>query len=59
MRKVFGYMFLILAFFATVSLRFSNIDMTETRLFVAFWPAWILIAMCAVLGGLLVAEKRK
>lgn len=43
---------------AVIYLRFANIDMTETRLFVEFWPVWIG-AGAGMLSGLALAEGRK
>jgi protein-S-isoprenylcysteine O-methyltransferase Ste14 len=39
----------------TVVVRFSNPDMTETRLFIAFWPLWIALCVVAI-GAALIAR---
>ena len=45
-----SYTLLIISFVTILYVRFSNPDLTETRLLLAYWPIW-----CGVVGVVLVA----
>ena len=39
-------------------IRFTNPDMTETRLFIEYWNIWLICAIVAVLAGYLIQEDK-
>ncbi len=49
---------LFCAFSAMIILRFQNSTMSETRLFVEFWYAWLSIIGLVFLSAYLLIEKR-
>lgn len=55
MKNKKGYIGLIvfpITVFVIVYIKFTNIDMTETRLFLEFWPIWVSIIIFWLLFGL-------
>ncbi len=53
-----AYSMLFCAFSAMIILRFKNADMSETRLFIEFWYAWLSIIGLVFLSAYLLIEKR-
>ena len=43
----------ILAFAYAAYIRFTNIDMTESRLLIAYWWQWLVISGIVIIGALI------
>jgi uncharacterized membrane protein len=50
MSKYIGWAILLGSLAAILYLRFTNIDMSETRLFVAYWKEFAVIFVLVVVG---------
>ena len=46
----------LLGILTGIYLRFSNIDMTETRLFLNYWYLWLVTILCFLIGAILLHE---
>jgi putative Mn2+ efflux pump MntP len=55
--KLFGRFLIIGGIVGIFYIRFTHIDMTETRLLVEFWEYWLLIITIFILGGYLLITK--
>ena len=52
--KLIGIFAILIGIIISVYFRFSNPDMTETRLLLAYWPQMIIILPIVILGIFLV-----
>jgi len=43
----------------TIAIRFTNIDMTETRLLVTYWGWWIAVLVLEIGGYFLIRSSEK
>lgn len=50
MKKTIGILFIISGAILTISIRFYNIDMTETRLFITYWFEWLALFFLMLIG---------
>lgn len=50
MKHALGLALILIGFVALLMIRFTNPDMTETRLFMEYWYAWITI-IAVMFGG--------
>jgi nucleoside permease NupC len=50
MSKYIGWAILLGSLAAILYLRFTNIDMSETRLFVTYWKEFAVISISVVIG---------
>jgi hypothetical protein len=57
MRAFFGWMLLFSAMVMCVVLKFIGIDMTQGQMLLAFWPWWLLVAIYAIAGAIIVSSK--
>jgi hypothetical protein len=48
---------MLVALVVMVALRFSNPSLTETELFVALWPVWILVIVLTVATAANITRK--
>ena len=51
--------FAIFFFIAVIYTQFANPDMTETRLFLTYWPLYTVCLVGAAVFGLLLTKKKK
>ena len=51
------YSILVMAFIITLYVKLSNIDMTQTRLFVEFWYVWLGVSVTIVLDYLFLGRS--
>jgi len=49
MKKYVFYSILTMVFVISLYIRLSNIDMTQTRLFIEFWYIWLSASIVVVL----------
>lgn len=57
MKQKTGYALIIAAIGATIYVRLSHPDMTETRLFIDFWYVWLAVVAVVFAGIWLLGRK--
>jgi ABC-type uncharacterized transport system involved in gliding motility auxiliary subunit len=57
MKEYLFYSILALVFTVSLYVRLSNIDMTQTRLFIEFWYVWLSVSVAIVLDYLLLGRS--
>ena len=45
-----GWLYILVAIAISIYMRFSHAELTETQLFLQFWPAWIGVAIMLGFG---------
>ena len=57
MKKYLFYFILAVVFAVSIYIRLSNLDMTQTRLFVEFWYVWLGVSITIVLDYLFLGRS--
>ena len=55
-RKAIGYLLGIVAFAASIYVRFANPELTETQLFIDFWYVWLCMVMAVIAAATLLRK---
>jgi len=51
-----AYLMMVFAIVSMIGLRFENIDMSETRLFIEFWREWLSLGALLILSAYILLE---
>ena len=55
--KIFAVICLLGAIVIMMTIRLTHPDMSETRLFLEFWPAWLVVVVLACLWSMLARRR--
>lgn len=58
-RKIIGYLLGIVAFAASIYVRFANPELTETQLIIQFWYVWLFLVAVVFIEMWLFKGKKK